>query len=122
MAWVLYFISVLWIALGCLLILYTEQTTAQGKEIVERFGRVPSAITAAVAGVLLIAAAFSGRNTTVVVIIGLLALGKGVVLFVNPGEIYEKSLAWWFEQASEQTYRFTGIVLLILGTAILSWA
>jgi len=122
MEWVLYLISVLWIAIGCLLILYTEQTKAQSRDIIERVGRVPFAITAAVVGVLLMAAAFSGHNTAFVVLIGLVALAKGVVLFLNPGQLYEKSLAWWFEAASEQTYRFAGILILVLGTAILSWA
>lgn len=122
MVWFLYFISVLWIVLGCFYILYTNQCREKVKALLDRADRRVIAATAGLAGVLLIVSAFQARNTGFIVILGVLALGKGVLFFLNPGDMYKKVLHMYLEAASDQTYRFFGIIMLILGTALFSWA
>jgi len=39
-------------------------------------------------------------------------------LIVN---LYNKIIDWYLNKATDQTYRFFGIVILIIGTAIFSW-
>jgi uncharacterized protein YjeT (DUF2065 family) len=122
MKWFIYLFSILWIASGGIFILYTEQYRELMGKICGRMGRVPMAATAVVIGLLLVLSARGSLNTGVIVLIGILAIAKGVVFFLNPNGIFEKTLRWWLEDATDQTYRLTGIITLILGTALLSWA
>jgi hypothetical protein len=122
MEWIIWLISLVWIAFGSLAILYTEQTRAVYGESVQRIGRIPLGGVAAVVGVLLILAARSTTQTGVIAALGVLALVKGVLIIWNPKGVYEQSVQWFLGEASDQTYRFMGIVALILGTALFSWA
>lgn len=122
MEWIVWLISLIWIAYGSLAILYTAQTRETAGKLVNRMGRVPLAATAAVIGVLLIVASRGSLQAGFIVALGLLALAKGIVFLWNPNGIYEKAVQWSLEQASDQTYRFMGIITLILGTALLSWS
>ena len=122
MKWFIYLFSILWIASGSYLILYTDQYRELLVKLVDRMGRVPMAVTAAVIGLLLVLSARGSMNAGVIVVIGILAIAKGVVFYVNPNQIFEKTLRWWLEEAADQLYRLAGIIALILGTALLSWA
>lgn len=122
MKWFIYLFSIAWIASGGFLILNTDQYREVMGKVTERMGRVPMAVTAAVIGLLLVLSARGSLNAGVIVVIGILAMAKGVVFFLNPNRIFEKTLRWWLEDAADQTYRLAGIIALILGTALLSWA
>lgn len=122
MKWFIYLFSTLWIASGGFLILYTDQYREVMGKVTERMGRVPMSLTAAVIGLLLLLSARGSLNAGVIVVIGILAMAKGVVFFLNPNRIFEKTLQWWLEDAADQTYRLAGIIALILGTALFSWA
>ena len=122
MEWIIRLISLAWIACGCLAILYTAQTREGAGKLMTRMGRVPAGASAAMIGVLLIAASSNSLQAAFIFAIGLLALAKGIVFLWNPGGVYEKAVQWTLVTASDQTYRFAGIVTLILGTALLSWA
>jgi len=122
MKWFIYLFSIAWIASGGFLILYTDRYREVMGKVTGRMGRVPMAVTAAVIGLLLVLSARGSLNAGVIVVIGILAMAKGVVFFLNPNRIFEKTLRWWLEDAADQTYRLAGIIALILGTALLSWA
>lgn len=122
MKWFIYLFSIVWIASGGFLILYTEQYRELMRKVFERMGRVPMAATAVIIGILLVLSARGSLNTGVIVLIGILAMAKGVVFFLNPNDIFEKARRWWLEDAADQTYRLAGIIALILGTALFSWA
>jgi len=122
MKWFIYLFSILWVASGGFLILYTDQYRELMRKLIDRMGRVPLAVTAVVIGLLLILSARGSVNAGVIAVIGILAMAKGVVFFLNPNRIFEKILRWWLEDAVDQTYRLAGIIALILGTALLSWA
>jgi len=122
MKWFIYLFSTIWIASGGFLILYTDQYRELMGKMSARMGRVPMAATAAVIGLLLVLSARGSLNAGVIALIGILAMAKGVVFFLNPNGIFEKTLRWWLEDAADQTYRLAGIITLILGTALFSWA
>ncbi len=121
MEWVIYLVGVLWIALGCYYILYTTNARENAMLVMDHVDRHLLAVAAAVFGAVLIAAAFYTRFTAPVIFIGLLGIAKGIYLFVNPGGTYQV-VRRWYGEASDQTYRFFGILFLILGTAFISWA
>lgn len=90
-------------------------------KVIEQVGRVPMAVTAAVVGVLLLLSARGSQNSTVIIILGLLAIAKGALFFWNPNRIFESTRQWWLEKAADQTYRLAGMIVLVLGTALISW-
>ncbi len=122
MVWFLYLISILWIVVGCFYILYTDESREKVKALLDRMNRRVLAIAAGLAGLLLIVAAFHGHNSWFIAILGVLGVAKGALIFLNTGNIYEKLVSWHQDGASNQTYRFFGIIMLILGTALFSWA
>jgi hypothetical protein len=122
MTWFIYLFSTVWIACGVFLILYTEQSRETMEKALGRMGRLPAAATAGIIGLLLIIAARGSHNSAVIMLIGLLAMAKGAVFFWNPNDLYAKTLKWWLEEAADQTFRLTGIIAIVLGTALFSWA
>ncbi|MGD9098421.1 MAG: hypothetical protein PVF97_10065 [Desulfobacterales bacterium] len=122
MEWVIWLISLIWIAWGSLAILYTAQTRETAGKIMAQAGRVPLGAVAAVVGILLIVASRSSLQTGFIATLGFLALVKGVVFLWNPKGIYRRLTQWYLEETSDQTLRFFGIIALILGTALFSWA
>ncbi len=121
MEWVIWLISLIWIAWGSLAILYTAQTREAAGKLMAQVGRLPLGAVAAVVGVLLIVASRSSQQTGFVFMLGLLALFKGVVFIWNPKRVYKRLVQWYLEETSDQTLRFFGIIALILGTALFSW-
>jgi len=121
MDWFLYLIGILWIAAGCLYILYTAETRDNMRILLGKLDRKVLAGVVFIIGGLLTAAAFYSQNTWVLVLIGLAAMGKGVIILTNPGNAYDRLEQWYFN-APDQTFRLFGIIALILGTAVLSWA
>ena len=122
MKWFIYLFSIVWVASGGFIILYTDLSKDLMRSAFERMGRVPMAASAAVIGLLLILSARGSHNAGFIAVIGLLAIAKGGVFFINPNQLYEKTLRWWLVDADDQTLRLAGIITLILGTALFSWA
>lgn len=121
MKWVLMGISLLWIASGVCLVLYT---TACRKVLANLLENMSPQIFGALAfglGVLLLLSAAASQNFWFVVLLAGLAVAKGLLLFVNPRGLFAKIRQWYLQQADDQTYRMAGIILLVLGTAVFSW-
>lgn len=121
MKWILFGLSLFWITAGSWVILYTNQSRDGFKAMVDRLGRIPLGAGVAVLGVLVILAARGSYNAGFIVFLGLLALVKGALIVWNPRGLYEKTVQWGLAAASDQSYRLAGIVMLVLGTALLSW-
>jgi len=117
----LYVISVLWIAMGSCLVLYTVEFRKVMANLLKGVDRRFLAFLPAVFGVLMIVAASQARNPGFIRLLGLLAVAKGAFIFANPQGLYGQLSEWYLDKASDQTYRFFGIISLILGTALLSW-
>jgi len=117
---ILYAFSLVYIAAGVCMILYTDETRNVFKGLVQMGLKAMSVIAAAM-GLLLILAASASHYPWVLRIIGLVALAEGVLLFINPQDIMGKIYDWFLEQSSEQTFRAMGIITVIFGTALISW-
>jgi len=117
---ILYAFSLIYIAAGVCMILYSDETRNVFKRLVQ-MGLKAMSVIAAVMGLLLIFAASASHYPWFLRIIGLFALAEGVLLFINPQDIMGKIYDWFLEQASEQTFRATGIITVIFGTALISW-
>lgn len=117
----LYVMSVLWIAMGSCLVIYTAECRRLTAKVLRGFDQRFLAPVPAVLGLLLVVAASQARNAGFIRLLGLLGVAKGVFIFMNPKGYYEQVVTWYLDAASDQTYRFFGIIALILGTALLSW-
>ena len=117
---VLYAFSLIYVATGVCMILYTDETRSVFKRLV-RMGLKAMSVVAFVMGLLLILAASASHYPWFLRFVGVLAIAEGVLLFINPRDIMDKIYDWYLEQASEQTFRATGIITVIFGTALISW-
>lgn len=119
---VMYIISILWIAWGSFLIIDTRPAREfWGKlffrENIRLFGIVPF-----IFGLILVVGAFySGKMFWLALILGLLALLKGVYLFIGRQPQIMNLLEWWSSRASDGTIRLFGLITFILGCALLSY-
>ena len=121
MKWVLYAFSLIWIVFGSYAILYTSQT----KDIMRSvFGKANPRLIAFfpfILGLLLILCASASQYAWFIRLIGMLAILKGIFLFINPNRMADRVNEWYLNQASNQVYRLFGIVAILFGSAIFSW-
>ena len=119
---VLYIISILWIATGTLLIIYTESTRGFLKRIflIERTRWL--ALLPLVFGAVLVVGAFYQRQLFwLAIILGGLAIIKGFYVSLGPEAQIRTLMDWWFHKADERTIRLHGLITFILGAAIFSY-
>jgi hypothetical protein len=121
MIWILYALAFFWIAAGAIFILYTEESR---RFLKNSMGRVKPKFLAPIPmvfGLLLILSARASGFFWFIVILGLLAIGKGVYLLVAPHGQIEALLNWWSGSAQDRTYRLWGLIIVLLGMVVLSW-
>jgi len=121
MKWFLYAFSLIWISFGAGIIIYTRESKSMIKSLVADLDRRFLSVLPAIFGVFLIIAATESRHSWFIRLIGILAVLKGGFIFWNPQNLYNKIVDWYLNSLSDQTFRFFGIIILILGTVILSW-
>jgi len=122
--YVLYGLGLFWIAAGTSFILYTEESrrflrNSVGKMNPKLLAFIPMAV-----GILLILAAiaaWANGASWFILILGLLAIGKAVYFLLGPRGQVKALFDWWFESAQDRTYRFWGIIIVLLGVVLLSW-
>ena len=115
----LYIISVIWIAAGVFLIIYTERYREFSKKMFPTDKLKVWAVVPLFFGVVLVLGAFFEKEVFwLAFILGLLALLKGVYLIVGPSAQTKKLVEWWFEKASDRTLRLSGLIIFFLGSAI----
>jgi uncharacterized protein YjeT (DUF2065 family) len=117
---VVYFFGLAWIAAGTVAILYTDTYRTWLRKWVTGINRVWLSLAPAIVGLLLVLAASSTAHRGFVSLIGILAILKGIFIYFNPLKLFEASLNW-FVGVSEQGIRLVGILILVLGTVVLSW-
>lgn len=109
------------IAIGSYLILYTRETVNVLKSLSQTYQLKYLSAIPAVFGLLFLISSAGTIHPWVLTIIGLLAVAKAVLAFTDPQKIYRRMLDWYFENVSDQTQRFFGIIGIVFGTAILTW-
>ena len=121
MRWFLYTISLIGISVGCCSILYTDETRKFVRSI---FNNIDQKILLAIPfilGILFILSASATRIPWLIRAIGLVAVIEGVVFLLIPKDLYDKFIDWYINSLSDQTYRLSGILGIIIWMAILSW-
>ncbi|MFB0506484.1 MAG: hypothetical protein ACETWT_07110 [Thermodesulfobacteriota bacterium] len=121
MIWFLYGIAFFWIAAGTLFILYTGESRRFLRSSMAKVNPKFLAFIPMVVGILLILAARVSGAFWLILILGLLAIGKGAYFLLGPRGQIEALFDWWFKSAQDRTYRFGGILILLLGMILLSW-
>ena len=121
MKWILYLISILWIVFGSCAVLYTTGTRDTMKNLLKSFNLKIIACIPLITGILMVFAATASHYPWLIRLVGLLAVIKGVFIILNPSKMVDKINQWYVNTASDQSYRLSGIIFIILGTAVLSW-
>jgi uncharacterized protein YjeT (DUF2065 family) len=121
MKWILYAISILWIVFGAGTILYTASIRLTVKNILKSVDLKIIAAVPLIAGLLLLFSASASHYPWFIRLIGLLAVIKGIFIGLNPNKMMTAINEWYVHTATDQGYRFFGIIFIILGTALLSW-
>jgi len=121
MKWILYIISLLWIGVGSSIILYTQQGRVLLKKVLRGVDLGLLSIVPITIGVLLIVSAYYSAAFWTIIVLGILAIGKGCLFIFNPGKAADKIMTWFLDEGSDNMYRLAGIFAIILGTALLSW-
>ena len=121
MKWILYSISMLWIVFGSCAVLYTAETRGTMKNLIKSLNLKILAWIPLVTGLLMVFSAAASHYPWFIRLVGLLAVIKGVFIILNPSGMMEKINQWYVDAASDQTHRLSGIIYIILGTAVFSW-
>jgi uncharacterized protein YjeT (DUF2065 family) len=121
MNWVLYVISILWIVFGSCAILYTASTRRSLNSVIQNLNLKIIAALPLITGLLLLVSASASHYPWFVRLIGLLIIVKGIFIGLNPSKMMDAVTQWFLHKATDQSYRFYGILFVILGTALLSW-
>jgi hypothetical protein len=121
MIWFLYGLAFFWIAAGTLFILYTEESRRFLRNSMGKMNPKFLAFIPMVVGIVLILAAGASGAFWFILILGLLAIGKGIYFLLGPQGQIKALFDWWFKSAQDRTYRFWGLIMVLLGMAILSW-
>jgi hypothetical protein len=113
--------SLIWMALGVALILYIEKVRSSFKALFDQANIRAMAAFPLVIGLVFLAASYSqGEVLPLFLILGALAVSKGIYLLFGPITQIKDLLAWWSVRASETAIRAWGIVSLVLGIAVFS--
>ncbi len=121
MQWVLYLIGAVWIAFGCCAILYTDEVRSLLRQWMEKINARLLAAGPAVVGLLLLFAGSASNHAWFVRLIGLAAIAKSVFIYLNPNNKWSALSDTIVSAVTNQTYRLTGIIFVIFGTALFSW-
>jgi uncharacterized protein YjeT (DUF2065 family) len=120
MKYIVYLLGFLWIAAGAIIILYPDDYKAFLKGLMTRLDRIYLAMIPAIFGLLLLFAATSTTHSWFIGMIGVLGIVKSVLIYFNPGGLFEISKKW-LDTLSDQGCRLVGIIALVLGTVVISW-
>ena len=119
---ILLIISILWIAAGTALIIYTDGTRAFWRRMLDRTNRRWLAVLPAVVGIVLVVSGFYYPEMFwLALILGLLALLKAIFFVFGPSRWADPLFDWWLNKAGDGTLRMYGMLVFILGSVLLSY-
>lgn len=120
MVWYLYIVAILFIAIGSFLVLHTEQALEVSEAIIEKGGHRMWGAGGLLFGVLLSVASFWSGVVWFLFLVGVVIAGMGLFLFVGEEQKVQPILGAW-RSLSGVGMRLWGLILVVTGTAILSW-
>jgi hypothetical protein len=118
----LFILSILWVALGATIVLYTNQARSFLRKFVLGINVRLWGFLALAVGLLFLGAAFMVAEVFwVAIVLALLAISKGAYLTLGPLPQIRSLLDWWFDRASETTVRLWGLIAFTFGVMLISW-
>jgi len=117
---IVYFLGVVYIAIGSIFILYTREYVDAFKKFIQKIPLKVLSALPAVFGILFFISALATTFPWFFRVIGIIAIVEAFVVFTNPHNLYSRLLDWYFN-LSDKTQRLFGIISIIFGTAILAW-
>ena len=120
MVWYLYFSALMFIALGVYIILNTEHAREFSQGFIESGNYRLWGLVEGIFGGLLAVSSFWSGVVWFLLVLGLAILALGLFLLLAQEERVDALLRVW-GGISDRGLRLWGLVLLVVGTAILSW-
>ena len=120
MQWILYAFSLVFVAFGVYMILYTDNARNLFRQFIQ-MGFKTLSIIAVLIGFLFLVSASASHYPWFLRFVGIFSIAEGVLLYINPQDIMGRIYAWYLDEASDQTFRASGIITVIFGTALISW-
>ena len=120
MVWFLYIVAILFIAKGSFLVLHTERALEWSEMVIEKGSHRIWGIAGATFGILLSVASFWSGVVWFLFLLGLMFTGIGIFLFLGEEQKVQPLLRTWSSMSSAGL-RLWGLILVVTGTAILSW-
>ena len=121
MKWFLCFMSIYFIIAGVTFIFYTDWAKRLFRKMSSGFNFRWFFPLPLIIGILFILSRDLTRHPWLILTLGILAMGKGIYLLLSPKKYIDTIINWWINDVQDITYRFCGIVILILGITIFSW-
>jgi uncharacterized protein YjeT (DUF2065 family) len=120
MIWYLYVVAFMFIVKGSFLILDTDKARVLSQSWLESGNYRLWGVVAAVFGIVLAVASFWSGVVWFLFLLGLLFAGMGIFIFVGEeGKVAPLIKTW--SSISDRGLRLWGLILVVTGTAILSW-
>ena len=116
MKWYLFVIGIVWIMSGTLLVFATKAMEDWWRKMMAVDPRRWSPLVLA-AGVLFLVSSSASSQPGFIVVLGLLALAKGLLLLFGPRDKIRKFTDWWI--ASGKIHKPWGVAAIALGIAVL---
>lgn len=115
-------ISLLWIIGGANLVLYTDRARDFVKRVIAPMNPKHLAAAPLAVGLIFLGSAFAETGPfPLFIILGLLALAKGAFLALASPDRIGNLRERCFDQASDTLLRLWGLIVLVLGTAVISY-
>lgn len=114
-------VSLLFVSVGTMLGFYPRQSKAAVRGFFYKVDLRLLSLVPAVLGVLMLVGAFTVREVFgLAFVLGLLALAKAVYVAFGSADRLRRLRDWWFDQSGDIVLRVTGLVMFLLGAAMLS--
>ncbi len=119
---IVYALAIMWIMMGTSLVIYTDRTRKFIRQFTYPEHYVLWSVIAIILGILLVVGSFfSGKLAWLAMILGGIALAKGVYLLKGSPDQIQRLIGWWYEEASDEAMRFWGLAVLLMGIFLLAY-
>ena len=121
MKWFLYFMSIYLVAVGVALVLYSELIRKFLQKLDNAMNIKLLFPLPLILGVLFILSKDLMLHPWFAIVLGAVVVAKGAFLLLTPAHYVAATINWWTNEAQDITYRFWGLIVLVVGITLLSW-
>jgi len=118
MKWFLVLMGIIWIVTGTLVVFTTDMMKKKFLSKFKNMNYKKWSFLPILIGILFLLSVTESSARILIVILGILAILKGVYFAVTPGDKVGKLVNWWLN-AKDIVYKIWGIAVIILGALVL---